>query len=197
MIKIFDDFIADPELVKRSVLAAGFGTWHPNKGEVGADFYDGVSFWGKHSILFKALHEKLGQIIPDSMFFRITNPKMEHALIHSDREYADYTAIVYLSPTIEGSGTAFYKHRETGLVDMPTIGELMKDRVFFEKIRQQMLDASEEDWEPYDFVEAKYNRCLVFDAPKIHCRIPKVGYGTDETNSRMVWVVHFNLAEAV
>jgi hypothetical protein len=55
-----------------------------------------------------------------------------------------------------------------------------------------MLDASDTDWAMYDFVEAKYNRCLVFDAPKIHCRIPKNGYGTNDTDSRMVWVCHFN-----
>lgn len=127
------------------------------------------------------------------MFFRITNPKMEHALIHSDREYGEHTAIVYLSPNIgRHSGTAFYRHRETGWEDMPALDDLMKDRAFFHKIRQQMLDASDEDWESYQFVEAKFNRCLVFDAPKIHCRIPKVGYGTHEHDSRMVWVAHFN-----
>jgi hypothetical protein len=78
------------------------------------------------------------------------------------------------------------------MVDMPPIAELMKDPPTFQKIRQQMHDASDDDWEMYRFVEAKYNRCLVFDAPKIHCRLPKVGYGTNETDSRMVWVNHFN-----
>lgn len=157
---------------------------------MGLAFYEGVSFWGDHATLFKALHERLGQIIPSSMFFRITNPSMEHALIHSDREYGDYTAIVYLSEG-EWSGTGFYQHQETGWVDMPPVAELMKDRPMFEKIRQQMLDASEDDWQLYEVIEARMNRCLVFDAPKIHCRLPKVGYGTTQDNSRMVWVAHF------
>ena len=90
------------------------------------------------------------------------------------------------------SGTAFYRHRETGWTDLPALEELVQDQVFFQKIRQQMLDASEADWEMYEFIEARYNRCLIFDAPKIHCRIPKVGFGTNEENSRMVWVCHFN-----
>jgi len=191
MIEIFDDFVKDPEAVRQSVLRAGFGTWHPNKGDTGLAFYEGVSFWGDHATLFKALHDKLGQIIPSSMFFRITNPKMEPALIHSDRDYGAQTAIVYLSPEATG-GTAFYKHRETGWVDLPPIEELMRDRPFFEKIRAQILKASEDDWEMVNFVEAKYNRCLIFDAPKIHCRFPKKGYGTNEHDSRMVWVAHIN-----
>jgi hypothetical protein len=193
VIQIFDDFLANPETVRQSAIRAGFGTWAPNKGDIGADFYEGVSFWGDHASLFKALYKQLGTIIPSSMFFRITNPKMEHALIHSDREYGENTAIVYLSPLrLVRSGTAFYKHRETGMKDMPPLDELMLNQKFFLKIRQQMLDAKDKDWEEIEFVEAKYNRCLVFDAPKIHCRIPKLGYGNTETDSRMVWVCHFN-----
>jgi hypothetical protein len=117
---------------------------------------------------------------------------MEHALIHSDREYGEHTAIVYLSPETDGvkSGTAFYKHRKTGIVHMPPLAELMK-REDFPELRQQMLDADDRDWEMWRFVPGIYNRCLVFDAPKIHCRIPKVGFGTTDTDSRMVWVCHF------
>lgn len=195
MVTVIDDFVSDPEAVRQSTLVSGFGTWRPKQGEVGAAFYEGVNFWGDHATLFRSLYRNLGeQIIPSSMFFRITNPSMEHALIHSDREYGQNTAIVYLSPnTDSNSGTAFYKHRETGWSDMPPIEELRRDRPFFEKICQQMIDADDKDWEMYQFVEAKYNRCMIFDAPKIHCRIPKVGYGTNESDSRMVWVCHFNL----
>lgn len=192
MIRTFDDFLPNPEAVRQSAIRAGFGTWEPNKGDMGAAFYQGVSFWGDHASLFRALHKRIGQIIPSSMFFRITNPDMEHALIHSDREYGENTAIVYLSPPREGSGTGFYRHRELGWTDMPSMEVLAKDRVFFQKINQQILNASDEDWELYEFVEARFNRCLVFDAPKIHCRLPKNGFGKDEADSRMVWVCHFN-----
>ena len=120
---------------------------------------------------------------------------MEHALIHSDREYGDFTAIVYLSKEWGDvvSGTGFYKHRETRMRDMPPLEDLMRNGDFFQKIRQQMLDASDEDWEQYEFIEAKYNRCLIFDAPKIHCRIPKCGFGSCPEDSRLVWVAHFGV----
>jgi hypothetical protein len=197
VIIVIDDFLADPEAVRQSALRAGFGTWRPNKGDTGLAFYDGVSFWGDHATLFKALHKHLQhQLIPGSMFFRLTNPSMEHAIVHSDREYGDYTAIVYLSEDIDSnieSGTGFYKHRETGMIDLPPIAELMKNKESFEKLNKQIMNASDTDWELYKFVEGKFNRCLVFDAPKIHCRLPKTGYGTQEDNSRMVWVCHFSV----
>jgi len=191
MIQIIDGFLDDPLAVRNSALAAGFGTWNPGKGAMGASFYDGVSFWGDHASAFRSLHKYIGQIIPSSMFFRITNPSMEHALIHSDREYGEMTAVLYLSDA-KGSGTGFYRHRETGWVDMPSIHELCQDMDRFERIRRQTLEASDRDWELYRFVEAKFNRCLIFDAPKIHCRLPKNGYGKDVEDSRMVWVAHFN-----
>jgi hypothetical protein len=190
MIRVIDNFLSDPEAVRQSALRAGFGTWRPNKGDIGAEFYDGVSFWGSHSTLFRALHEHFGPLVPSSMFFRITNPSMEDALIHSDREYGDVTSIVYLS-NAPGSGTAFYRHKETGMTEMPSLDDLLK-RPDFQNLRQQMLDASEDDWEVYEFVAGKVNRCLTFDAPKIHCRIPKNGFGATEDDSRMVWVAHWN-----
>lgn len=194
MISVFDNFVADPDTVRQSALRSGFGTWHPNQGDIGASFYQGVNFWGDHATLFQALHAKVGQIIPSSMFFRITNPDMERALIHSDREYGEHTAIVYLSKTLANveSGTAFYRHRETGWTEMPPLSELMADPEFFKTIRLQMLAADDADWEMHRFVREQYNRCVVFDAPQIHCRIPKVGYGIEENDSRMVWVCHFN-----
>jgi Family of unknown function (DUF6445) len=193
MIKTFDNFLADPEGVKQSALRAGFGTWAPNKTGLGPDFYAGMSFWGDHGTLIKALHENLGAIIPSSMFFRVTNPTMEKGLIHSDSHNGQNTAIVYLSPEkTERSGTAFYRHRETGLTSMPPLSELSRDEEFFKSFTQQLVDASENDWEEVEFIEAKYNRCLVFSASKMHCRIPRIGFGIDETDSRMVWVCHFD-----
>jgi hypothetical protein len=191
MIQIFDDFLTDPEAVRQSALRSGFGSWRPNKGDVGLAAYAGMNFWGNHSFPIRALWERIGPVFPNDMFFRVTNPTTDKALVHSDRASGDFTALVYLSPSHEGSGTGFYRHRETGMIDMPALEDLMKDRPFFEKLYADMLGASDEQWEMYDFVEAKPNRCVVFDAPKFHCRIPKEGYGTDDATSRMVWACHF------
>jgi Family of unknown function (DUF6445) len=196
MIQVFDDFVADHERVRQSALRSGFGSWRPNKGDVGLDSYAGMNFWGDHSILIRGLWERLGPVFPNDMFFRVTNPTTDKALVHSDRASGDFTALVYMSPPHEGSGTGFYRHRETGMVDMPSLEDLMKDQPFFQKLYAEMLSASDEYWEQYDFVEARPNRCVVFDAPKFHCRIPKEGFGTDDATSRMVWACHFFRPEA-
>jgi hypothetical protein len=110
MIQVFDNFIPDPERVRQSTFRSGFGRWHPNKGDVGADFYEGVNFMGDNAPQQRALHKALGPIIVNSMFFRITNPSMEHALIHSDRDYGENTAIVYLSPNTDRSSGTGCRH---------------------------------------------------------------------------------------
>jgi Family of unknown function (DUF6445) len=191
LIRVFDHFLKNPAAVRHSALASGFGTWHPNKGDVGLDAYAGMNFWGNHAALIRALWEQLGPVFPNDMFFRVTNPLTDKALVHSDRASGDFTALVYLSPDHPGSGTGFYRHRETGLTDMPSLEDLMKDKPFFEKLYADMLGASDEKWEMIDFVEATPNRCVVFDAPRFHCRLPKEGYGTDDASSRMVWACHF------
>jgi hypothetical protein len=191
VIEIFDNFITDPDLVRQSALRSGFGSWRPNKGDVGLDSYAGMNFWGNHAPLIRGLWERLGPVFPNDMFFRVTNPTTDKALVHSDLASGDYTALVYLSPPHEGSGTGFYRHRETGMIDMPSLEDLLKEPDFFTKLYGEMLGASDEHWEMYHFIEAVPNRCLVFDAPKFHCRIPKEGYGTDDSSSRMVWATHF------
>ena len=193
--EVFDDFLANPEKFKQSAFDAGFGSWRPNKGEVGSSIYDGMCFWGDHGVALKALIKRLNKgIVPNSMFFRITNENTEKAYTHSDREMGNYTAIVYLSHHDENeSGTGFYKHRETGYIRMPSFADLRTKPEFFEKLKTQMVDGGEQDWEQINFVPGKYNRCVVFDAPRFHARHPRHGFGTDEQTGRCVWVCHFDI----
>ena len=54
MIRIIDNFCTDPDAVRLSAIQSGFGTWKPNKGEVGSSNYEGMSFWGKHALMLSA-----------------------------------------------------------------------------------------------------------------------------------------------
>jgi hypothetical protein len=192
---IFDDFVAAPDQVRLSALQAGFGTWRPTKGAVGSSVYDGMGFWGDHSTLLRSVAAAIQQpIYPHSMFFRVTNEGTEGAYVHSDREAGDFTAIVYLSKHNEDeSGTGFYKHRETGLTSMPSFADMVKDPVFFEQFKTEMVQGSPEHWEQLHFVPGKYNRALIFDAPLFHSRLPKHGFGATPEDGRMVWACHFYL----
>lgn len=192
-LQIFDDFLREPDRVRASALRSGFGTWCPQKGDAGLASYSGVNFVGDHASALAELHTRLGSIIPGLMFFRLTNPAGERAPVHADREYGcTHTAILYLSPTPPiVSGTGFYRHRESGRIQMPPI-ETLRGAPEFEHFKQQMLEGSAKDWERYDFVPGLYNRCLVFDSALIHCRIPRDGFGTNDEDSRMTWTAHFN-----
>lgn len=192
LITIIDGFTPFIDEVRESALASGFGTWRPNKGEVGSSIYDGMNFWGKHSLLLHALNYAMGrQVYPNSMFFRVTNEDTEGAYVHSDRESGDYTCIVYLSQHNALSGTGFYRHRKTGMTHMPSLAEMSQDAEAFSLLKKQMVRGSDEDWEQLDFVRGLYNRAVIFDAPRFHARVPRHGFAATPEDGRMVWACHF------
>lgn len=189
MISIHDNFLRFPVQMRSSALSSGFGTWSPPKGDTGLPDYQGMNFWGDHATGVKALSALLGQIFPSKMFFRITNPLVDRGVIHSDRMNSQFTALLYLTPSPPvNHGTGFYRHRRTGLAEMPTIADLPR----YPGLYEDMLGAREEDWEQTEFVEGKWNRCVVFDARLFHCRLPKLGFGQGDEGSRMVWACHFD-----
>ncbi len=191
-IRVVDNFCPNIEQVRNSALESGFGKWTPNKGEVGSSIYEGMNFWGLHSYMLASLTMALGQaIFPNNMFFRVTNTDTEKAYVHSDAMWGDKTCIVYLSSHEEETGTAFFRHRETGMVKMPSFAQ-MKESGRFEQLKMEMVEGSNEHWDQLDFVRGIYNRALIFDAPLFHSRFPKNGIGQSAEDGRMVWVCHFH-----
>lgn len=188
--RVIDNFLDDPAAVVRSVHAAGFGTWRPEKGEFGSSIYDGMAFWGDHAQLLRALALHEGPVIPNSMFFRATNVGMERAYIHSDRECGAHTCVVYLSEHDEPSGTAFFRHLPTGLTRMPSIDE-MRDMGTVDTFGADMVSRDPDKWEQLDTIRGAYNRAVIFEAPLFHSRFPLEGIGHDADTGRLVWVTHF------
>lgn len=191
-VKVVDNFVKDPERIRQSALLSGFGSWRPNKGEVGSSVYEGMNFWGLHAPMVRGVSQAMGcPIYPNDMFFRVTNLSTEGAYVHSDREAGEYTAIAYLSQhEAEGSGTGFFKHRETGATHMQSFGEMIEEGLF-ERLKVQMVDGSADFWEMVHFIPGKFNRAIIFEAPLFHARLPKHGYGESEKDGRMVWACHF------
>ena len=188
---VIDDFCDDPERVRKSAFAAGFDTWNPNKGKVGSSVYEGMGFWGDHAPMIRSLIRSVGGVvIPNSMFFRVSNVGMERAYIHSDRHAGAHTCIAYLTEHDEASGTAFYRHKRTGLTEMPTFEE-MADMGIEEELKQDMVSRDPAKWEQVDYVRGQYNRALIFTAPQFHSRFPLEGIGDSFDNGRLVWASHF------
>jgi hypothetical protein len=190
--QVVDDFCERFEELKASAFHAGFGTWAPTKGLVGSSKYEGMNFWGNHSLGIQALTQSLGlAVYPNSMFFRITNKDTERAYIHSDRHSGNHTAILYLSKHDDATGTAFWRHRRTGLTYMPTAEE-QKEAGIFEELKEDMVTGDPAKWEQTDMVRATENRALLFQAPLFHSRWPLDGFGEGEAEKgRLVWVCHY------
>lgn len=187
---VIDNFCEQIDQVRESALAAGIDTWLPNKGEVGSSIYEGMGFWGKHAYMLLCLTRVAGHIVPNSMFFRVTNKGMERAYIHSDRESGNHTCVCYLTDHEEESGTAFYKHKRTGLTEMPSFQQ-MADMGILDELKADMVSRDPDKWVQTDYVRGVKNRALIFNAPLFHSRFPIDGFGSDEVSGRMVWVSHF------
>jgi len=188
---VVDNFSPDIDRVKQSAFAAGFDTWRPNKGEVGSSVYEGMGFWGEHALMISALMRAVGGIVvPNSMFFRVTNVGMERAYIHSDRESGSHTCVVYLTEHEQESGTAFFQHKRTGLTEMPSFQALHESGLMGE-LKQDMVSRDADKWTQLDYVRGIKNRALIFNAPLFHSRFPLDGIGTDAESGRLVWVCHF------
>jgi Family of unknown function (DUF6445) len=188
--RVFDDFLLYPDQVRQSFLDSGFGTWAPNKGRVGSSIYTGMNYTGSHAILLHALAIAIGgAVFPNSMFARVSNTDTEKAYIHSDRESGSNTCIVYLSKHDEVSGTAFWRHKRTGLVEMPSFAEQEKLGIA-DELAKDMVEHGDA-WEQLDFVRGIYNRALIFNAPLFHSRFPFTGIGSGETDGRMIWGCHY------
>lgn len=187
---VIDNFCPEIEQVVASVKAAGFDTWRPNKGEVGSSVYEGMGFWGDHALMLRSLTRAMGHILPNSMFFRVTNVGMERAYIHSDRECGAHTCVAYLSEHDEPFGTAFFKHKRTGLTEMPTLSE-MQELGILEEMKADMVSRDPDKWMQLDYVRGAYNRALIFNAPLFHSRFPLEGIGPTHEAGRLIWASHF------
>lgn len=192
MILVVDNFCEHAKGVRQSALDSGFGRWSPNQGEVGSSIYDGMNWKVAHGVMLRALAAVMGRpVFPNTCFCRITTPSMERAYIHSDREDGDFTCVAYLSQHDDVSGTAFYKHRATGLLEMPPLGDVRD----IPQLAEDMVSGGEAEWEQTDFVRGFFNRAVIFSAPMFHSRIPLLGIGEDTKpeTARMVWVSHFSI----
>lgn len=188
---VVDNFCPEIEQVKESVFRAGFDTWRPNKGEVGSSIYEGMGFWGDHSLMLRSLIRTAGiAVVPNSMFFRVTNVGMERAYIHSDREAGNHTCICYMTDHEEDSGTAFFKHKRTGLTEMPSFAE-MTEMGIFDELKADMVSRDPGKWVQTDYVRGQYNRALIFNAPLFHSRFPLEGIGDSAETGRLIWATHF------
>jgi hypothetical protein len=186
-----DDFLPDPDRMRQSAIASGFGTWRPNKGAIGPDKFDGVNFYGDHVTGVRALSRQFQkQIYPNKMFFRVTTKDTEEAVVHSDIFTGDLTCLLYMS-NHDDSGTEFYRHRPTDTYGLPPLKDFYADKENFGRFRQDCSHRDPEIWECINSIEGRYNRAVIFPSAVFHCRYPYTGFGHGVEDGRMIWGCHF------
>lgn len=196
MIIVHDNVLTTEEIlsVRESAIVSGFGTWKPASATFGTGTYEGMNYKGNHALLHFKISAIMGRpIFPNQSFFRILTNTTEKRYIHSDRNEGSFTAITYLSDHEEVSGTAFFRHRITRLIEMPSIEE-MKASGMVDFLGNEMVEGKDEVWEQTDFVRGNVGRTLIFSAPLFHGRFPLNGIGTTPENSRMIHVCHFEVS---
>lgn len=180
---VIDNFCEELDAVIEVAKEGGFGTWTPSNVEYGISKYTGMGFMGSMAPLFKELMLSVGVVVPNQTFFRVSNSDTNKALIHSDIASGSHTCIVYMSEHDKPHGTAFFKHRNTGLINSPPISELNS------QWDSDMKTTSEDVWEEVSRVEGRKNRAVIFPSTRFHSRFPFEG---DELGSdRLIWACHF------
>lgn len=188
---VVDDFLVDPEKMRQSALASGFGTWHPNKGAIGPKEFEGVNFYGDHATGVRAVARQFtAPIYPNKFFFRVTTEDTEEAVVHSDIFTGDFTCLIYMSEH-EGSATEFYRHKPTDTYSLPPLKEFYADTDHFARMKADCSHRDPDIWEKVNEVEGKFNRAVIFPSPVFHCRYPYTGFGKGPEDGRMIWGCHF------
>lgn len=177
---VIDNFLSE-ELAKdmrQQALAAEYIDWHGPDGQV----YKRISQLDNKDIC-DSIAKHCGKVEMLGMAFRANmNGEPPNQAIHTDVGWGTHALVYYLSDG--NSGTAFWKHRATGMTNLSPI-----DNKTFIKVRKDWADISK--WEQIDFVPMKFNRAVMYDSTLFHSRYPFEAFGTCLEDCRLVLVAFF------
>lgn len=115
-----------------------------------------------------------------------------HVNIHSDNVIGRWAGVYYLNlPEQCKGGTAFYRLKETGWDTMPTQEVLDASGHDLDWLRDKWTN--EEAWDLISLAGMKFNRFIFYPTEYFHSRFPLQGWGENENDSRLVWVVFFDV----
>lgn len=174
-----DDFLPDPEAVRRAALSAEFIDWAAPDGEV----YKRVCIteipW-----LRDRLEQVVGPVDMLGMGYRLNFAgELPNAAIHSDVGWGTHALVLYLNHESPG-GTAFWQHRATGARRLGP-----KDGKLLERVRGDWND--ETAWKLVDLIPLKFNRAAIYESALFHSRIPLRAFGSTREDGRLIAVAFF------
>lgn len=182
-LRVYNDFLPNPDSVKSRGVRAKYGNYVGKDGEV----YKRVSNQIIPEVV-DGLQTAMGRPIELlGMGYRLNYAgEMPNHAIHADLGWGTYAAVVYLSEprAPDYSGTAFWMHH-TGH-DRIKQGE---ENVLKDVIADWDLPAA---WEQVAFVPGKYNRAAIYRSELFHSRWPFTAYGHSPDDGRLIVVAFFN-----
>lgn len=193
MIIIKDDFIGEKAALqaRADAIANGFNA------ETGPDggVYEGVAkepriherpeFKASLASLYKVKEEEIKFAF--GCFRRDMKGMFTHSYAHADTICASHAGLLYLTPfEYTSGGTAFYRHIPSGLMQHPVLppkedAQLTADWMVKTK------------WEMHSFIHMVFDRFVTYPCSYYHNRFPMEGFGETDEDSRLVYVVFFDL----
>jgi hypothetical protein len=171
MIRVFDDFVAEPEAYRAAALAGEFRSFHFPE----ATFH-GISIADTNEVPVRIAQRFPGAEPTLSFFRKSPAGQTEPHFIHTDADMGEWSAILYLSPDPPAEdGTSFWTHRETNAVESAVPHERSEE------------GRSTEGWILRRTVSAKFNRLVVFRSTLFHSRAIHANWG-DGDEARLTQV---------
>jgi hypothetical protein len=179
---VVDAFYNDPDDVRRLALESDFSVRGNYPGVRTPPFlHDGIRDGIQHIVQSPIV------FWPEDTYngaFQYTTAD-DTTWVHSDHT-TNFAGVLFLTPNpTPGSGTAFFRHRATGLDYYPTDPELQ---------RRCEGDATRFDaWEKTDVVSNAFNRLVLFDSTRFHAS--EGTFGSTLADARLFQTFFFTIAE--
>lgn len=191
-LRIIDDLHPDPDGHRERVLESEF------KDRLGPDggTYSNVSLHQEPELIALVSKAVGYPVTPQVSFYRFfLDGEKPHFDVHADNMYDQMASVLYLNPNSgQRSGTAFWRHKETGLDYMPDKEEIIaqgKDpQEWYTKFVTDWHDISK--WDQVGFVAMKYNRFITYPTRLLHSRWPLEGFGKNKESARLIHVYFYN-----
>jgi len=191
-LQVIDNFLPDFYAAREYGLSLEYGT-QMFQGEA----YPNVSpDWGKYPT--QLLSEAFGSPVQTTLsLFRYSTESSPGIDIHSDLtvDGAEWASVLYMSTPEQDaahlSGTAFFRHKETGLRSMGPIPLMKQAGLSNDIIEQIHKDGSDETkWKLEGFVSMKSNRLVLYPCSVFHSKFGE-NFGVDKETGRLIWVSFF------
>ncbi len=192
---VVDDFYREPSLVREQALRCAYS-------DVRSLNYPGFqsdSCFPADAIkkaFTRFIDEDLSMDERSSTFgrFRLMYANTGSRLkIHTDSQ-SDWTGLIYLNlPDQCRGGTAFYRHRATGLTGLPSEDEARRLGKLLQDIETQTVENDTQNLEAWDvimFVAMRFNRLVLFRGNQFHSHT--CSWGDSPESGRLTQNFFFN-----